>query len=127
METVLVTAAIIKDGAKYLIAQRKKGAHQGMKWEFPGGKVERGEDPETCLKREIWEELNITIDVEEIFKVVSFNYEEKHIVLLCYTCRIVEGEPVSIDCHDFRWVTPKEMRQYEFAPADQPVVDKLNI
>ncbi len=125
MKTVAVTAAIIKKGDKYLIAQRKKGSHQGMKWEFPGGKIEKGENPEACLKREIKEELNVDIEVEGIYQIVSHNYENRQVILLCYTCRIVDGELKNVDCHDFRWVTPAEMDRYEFAPADIPVVEKL--
>ncbi|MHB9095257.1 MAG: 8-oxo-dGTP diphosphatase MutT [Eubacteriales bacterium] len=125
METVVVTAAIIKNSGKFLIAQRKMGAHQEMKWEFPGGKVEKGEDPEACLKREIQEELNISIEVKDIYKVVSHNYETKHIILLCYTCKITSGEPQAVDCQDFRWVKPGEMSRYEFATADIPVVREL--
>lgn len=125
MKTIVVTAAIIKDGKKFLIAQRKKGAHQEMLWEFPGGKVEPGESPESCLAREIREELNLIIQVEDIFQVVSHNYQDRHIILLCYNCLLVDGQPEKLDCQDFRWVTGEEMTGYEFAPADIPVVEKL--
>jgi len=125
METVVVTAAIIKRGDKFLIAQRKKGSHQEMMWEFPGGKVEKGENPEDCLKREIEEELNLRIEVGDIYQVVSYGYEHRHIILLCYLCRAVGGEPATIDCNDFRWVTAEEMTHYRFTPADLPVVEKL--
>jgi len=125
MDTIVVTAAIIKNGDRYLIAQRKKGASQEMKWEFPGGKIEKGEDPEECLQREILEELNTEVEVEGIYQVVSHNYGDRHIILLYYTCRMTGGEPKPVDCQDFRWVTAEEMAQYDFAPADRPVVDRL--
>ena len=126
MEILVVTAAIIKEGDKYLIAQRKRGSHQGLKWEFPGGKVEKGESPEACLEREIKEELNMTITVGDIFKVVSHNYETGQVILLCYLCQVKEGEPDNIDCQDWKWVTLREMADYDFAPADIPVVKKLH-
>lgn len=126
MGTLVVTAAIIEEDGRYFIAQRKKDAHQGLKWEFPGGKVEKGESPEVCLQRELREELNLSVEVEDIYQVVSHNYGEKHIILLCYLCRITGGEPECLDCSDYRWVTPDEMGQFEFAPADIPIVDKIH-
>jgi len=125
MKTVVVTAAIIKNGDRYLIAQRKVGSHQELKWEFPGGKVEVGEHPESCLQREIAEELNIIVEVEDIFQVVSYNYEHAHVILLCYNCSITQGKPRADDCQDFRWVTINEMKQYRFAPADIPVINRI--
>lgn len=125
MGTIVVTAAIIKQGNLYLIAQRKKGSHQELKWEFPGGKVEIGEDPEDCLRREISEELGLSIEIVDIYQVVSYNYGEKHIILLCYMCKNAIGVPRCIDCYDYRWVTLEEMCQYDFAPADIPVVERL--
>jgi len=113
MKILVVTAAIIKSDGKFLIAQRKKGLHQEMKWEFPGGKVEQGEDPEACLVRELKEELDITVEVGEIFKVVSHIYEDRQVI------------PACIDCQDWKWAAPEEMVKYDFAPADIPVVRKL--
>ena len=126
MGTIVVTAAIIRQDNLYLIAQRKKGSHQELKWEFPGGKVEKGEDPEDCLRREIHEELGLFIEIVDIFQVVSHNYGEKHIILLCYMCKITGGEPRCIDCYDYKWLTLEEMPQYDFAPADIPVVERLS-
>ncbi|WP_418790400.1 8-oxo-dGTP diphosphatase MutT [Phosphitispora sp. TUW77] len=125
MEILVVTAAIITSDGKFLIAQRKKGSHQEMKWEFPGGKVEHGEDPEACLVRELKEELDITIEVGDIFKVVSHVYEDRHVILLCYLCSLISGQPACIDCRDWKWVAPEEMLKYDFAPADIPAVNKL--
>jgi len=125
MKTIVVTAAIINEGNKYLIAQRKKGTHQEMLWEFPGGKVEPGESPENCLAREIDEELHLKIEVSRIYQVVSYNYVDRHVILLCYLCGVIDGEPETVDCADFRWVTPGEMPNFNFAPADIPVVEKL--
>lgn len=125
MHTIIVTAAIIHREDKILIAQRKKQADHGLKWEFPGGKLNFGEDPREGLQREIIEELDMTIQVGEIFEVVSQLYGERHILLLCYTCHYLGQSPTTRDCQDFRWVTPGEMSQYGFTEADVPVVKKL--
>jgi 8-oxo-dGTP diphosphatase len=125
LERIIVTAAIIKDNGRYLIAQRKKDSHLGLKWEFPGGKLEVAEDPEKCLAREIKEELDITIEVIDIFEVVSHSYEQKNILLLCYMCKLMEGTPKPVDCNDFKWVALSEMPGFDFAEADRPVVEKL--
>ncbi len=125
MEILVVTAAIIKNEGRFLIAQRKRGSHQEMKWEFPGGKVEKGEGPEACLMREIKEELGISIKVGDIFDVVSHIYEDRQVILLCYLCSLEGGQPACIDCEDWKWVAPGEMKEYDFAPADIPVVNKL--
>lgn len=122
MKTVVVTAAIIIRDSQCLIARRKPEAHQGLKWELPGGKLEVGESPEDCLRREICEELNLVIEVGDIYKIVSHNYENTHVILLCYKCSIIAGTPKAIDCHDFCWVYPEDMENFEFAPADVPVV-----
>ncbi|AGL01741.1 8-oxo-dGTP diphosphatase MutT [Desulfoscipio gibsoniae] len=125
MQTIVVTAAIIKHRDRVLIAQRKENVHQALKWEFPGGKLEAGESPEQCLVREIREELGLTINVQKIFEVVSHIYGERHIILLCYLCRLIGGSAQTRDCHDFRWVEINELYFYDFAEADLPVVSNL--
>jgi 8-oxo-dGTP diphosphatase len=125
MIILAVTAAVIEEQGRYLIAQRKKDSHQGLRWEFPGGKVESGESPEICLGREIKEELNVNIEVGDIFKVISHIYEDKQVILLCYKCKILSGTPRPIECEDYKWVTPEQMTGFDFAPADVPVVEAL--
>lgn len=125
MHIIVVTAAIIHKEDKILIAQRKSNADHGLKWEFPGGKLIFGEDPKEGLKREIIEELDMEIEVGEIFEVVSHLYGERHILLLCYNCQYLGQKPSARDCQDFRWVTPAEMDQYDFTAADVPVVKRL--
>lgn len=127
MKILVVTAAVIEEQGKFLIAQRKKNAHLSLMWEFPGGKVEAGESPETCLAREIQEELGVVIEVGDIFKVISHNYGDKQVILLCYKCKLIQGEICPVECEDFAWVTPPEMSEYDFAPADLPVVEALQI
>ncbi|HPX69486.1 MAG TPA: 8-oxo-dGTP diphosphatase MutT [Bacillota bacterium] len=121
---IVTAAAIIRDG-KVLIAQRQQGSHMEYKWEFPGGKLEPDETPEECIIREIKEEMDIDIEVDDIYKVVKFRYEEKDILLLCYLCRIIKGDLKAIECNDFRWVTKDELPGFDFVPADLPIVEKL--
>ncbi|ABO50957.1 NUDIX hydrolase [Desulforamulus reducens MI-1] len=125
MHILVVTAAIIHREDKILIAQRKSSAEHGLKWEFPGGKLNYGEDPKDGLRREIIEELDMEIQVGDIFEVISHHYGERHILLLCYHCGYLGQRPSTRDCQDFRWVTPAEMAQYDFSEADVPVVKKL--
>jgi len=121
---IVTAAAIIRDG-KVLIAQRQPGSHMEYMWEFPGGKLEADETPEECIIREIKEEMDIDIQVVDIYKVVKFKYEEKDILLLCYLCRIIKGDGKAIECNDFRWVTKDDLPGFDFVPADLPIVEKL--
>lgn len=121
---IVTAAAMIKNG-KVLIAQRQPGSHMEYRWEFPGGKLEPGEEPEDCIVREIKEELDIDIEVLDIYKVVKFNYEEKDILLLCYLCKVLKGHGKTLECNDFRWVKREELTGFDFVPADLPIVEKL--
>ncbi len=125
MQILIVTAAIIQHNDHILIAQRKENVDQALKWEFPGGKLEPGESPEQCLVREIQEELGLSIEVMKIFDVISHNYGDRHIILLCYLCRLIAGAAQALDCRDFKWVLAGELHLYDFAEADKPVVSKL--
>lgn len=127
MGTIIpVTAALIRRENRILIAQRKAGGHQELLWEFPGGKVQFGERPEEALRREIQEELGLEITVNQLFSVESHVYGERHILLLVYWCTPAAGqEPSVIDVGAFTWVTPAAMAEYAFAPADVPIVGKL--
>lgn len=126
----LVTAAIIRDGPRLLIAKRKPDAKiEAGKWEFPGGKVDYGEHPEAGLIREIKEELNLDIAVDRFFAHVSHVYNHRdgpmHIVLLCYLCHMTGGKLECLDVAEAKWITLDELSDYEFAVADHPFVTKL--
>jgi len=125
MQSIIVTAAIIKQNDQILIAQRNENVDQALKWEFPGGKLEPGESPEQCLVREIREELGLTIHILKIFDVISHSYGDRHIILLCYLCRLTGGSPQTLDCRDFKWVKAGELHSYDFAEADRPIVSSL--
>ena len=122
---ILVTAAIIEDKDRFLITQRLKGVHNGLRWEFPGGKLNFGEDPRNCLEREILEELGIKIKAGDILEYSSHIYDnEKHIVLLGFRCKFLSGKIKKLGINDFAWATPKEIFKYDMTEADLPFVKK---
>ena len=121
-----VTAAIIKYQEKILIAQRKKEKNQGLLWEFPGGKQEQGETLEDCLKREIMEELHLPIIIEKFFMDTEYHYQEGAIQLFAYFARCERNKIDYMDSHEqIKWVALKDLSNYTFAPADRPIVLKL--
>ena len=120
---IQVTAGIIEKDGKILIAKRKRGKSADAKWEFPGGKVEKGETHEECLKREILEELNVEIQVGKFAGSSCFNNGEKNINLIAYYAEYVSGEIKLTDHEDYRWVLPCELVKYDFLEADLKFVE----
>ncbi len=126
MKTVIVSAALTIEQGKLLVTQRKKDSSHGLLWEFPGGKVEEGEDPRRALRRELKEELNVEVEVGRLFDAVFYPYPEFPILLLAYCCRMEKGSPKRIGCHDLRWVTLKELEALAMPPADDPIRRRLS-
>lgn len=121
-----VVAAVIKNAdKKILIAQRNLKKSQGGLWEFPGGKIEPNESREAAIIREIKEELTIDIDVESYLAEKVFNYPDKDVNLIAMNCRILNGEIKLLEHEDVKWVSEDELEQFEFAPADMFIVEKL--
>jgi 8-oxo-dGTP diphosphatase len=120
-----VTAAILIENGRVLIARRRPGASQAGMWEFPGGKVRPGESPAQCLKREIQEELGIEIAVGEFFGESVYAYEDKTIRLLAYRVRAEGGEMSRNDHAELAWVAIADLGRYRFCPADVPFTEKL--
>ncbi|WHZ14513.1 MAG: mutator MutT protein [Nitrospira sp.] len=125
MKLIEVAAGLIVREGRYLITRRKAGVHLGGLWEFPGGKREAGESLEECLHRELWEELNIRIDVPVPFRIVRHDYPEKTVELHFFRCRIEAGDAIALDCAELRWVYPHEMTSLEFPSADRTVIAAL--
>jgi 8-oxo-dGTP diphosphatase len=120
-----VTAAILIREGKLLIAKRKAGDRQADKWEFPGGTVEPDETPEACLKREIQEEFGITISVDRFFGESVYHYDHGSIKLRAYRAHWQSGK-ILLKVHaDYRWVSSAQLTEYDFSPADIPIVEKL--
>ena len=120
-----VTAAILIKGSKILIAKRKANDRQANKWEFPGGTVEKGESPETCLKREMQEEFGIEVSVGKFLGESIFHYDHGSIKLLAYLTYLVSGKPAPKNHSEFQWVSTQQLSGYDFAPADIPFVEKM--
>ena len=125
-KTYLVTAAIIKKESDILIARRAAKKHLAGYWEFPGGKIEEGETPQECLKRELEEELGIVVNVGEFFMENCHHYGGKIIHLKAYLCEHVSGDIILNDHDQFEWVDKSEFGNYKFAPADIPFINALN-
>lgn len=120
-----VTAAVIFEKGRYLITLRPPDTHCGALWEFPGGKLQPGETLESCLRREIREELGIEIAVEEQLDEIAHSYPERDVQLHFFRCRRLSGEPQALGCRGFRWVAPHEFADYAFPEADARLLDKL--
>lgn len=125
MKVVEVAAGLIHRQGRYLIARRKPGVHLAGLWEFPGGKREPGESLEECLRRELFEELNIRVDTPVPYRIIRHEYPEKTVELHFFRCAIEEGEVVPVECTEIRWVLPDELSQFSFPPADRAVIEAL--
>lgn len=125
--TVLVAAGVITRPGRpeVLLTRRLPGAHLGGKWEFPGGKVEDGEDPRQTVARECAEECGIEVSVGDIFEVSFHAYAAKNVLLLFYEGLLSGGEVRHLGVADHAWVPPDGIGAYDLPPADRPVVAKL--
>ena len=123
--TIRVVAAVIDDGGRYLITQRRPTAVLPLLWEFPGGRVEESETDATALQREVRHRLGVDIQVGQLISFVSHPYERYTVDLYLYDCRITEGEPKPLAVHDFKWVKSSEFDKYPFTPADEASMNKL--
>ena len=125
MKVVEVAAGLVYREGRYLIARRKADVHMAGFWEFPGGKREPGETFEECLERELFEELNIRIGAPVPFQIVRHQYPEKTVELHFFRCGIESGQAAAVDCAEIRWVWPHELADFNFPPADRPVIEAL--
>ncbi|MBA3677113.1 MAG: (deoxy)nucleoside triphosphate pyrophosphohydrolase [Sphingosinicella sp.] len=124
---MVVAAALVDGNSRVLLQQRSPGRQMAGLWEFPGGKVEKGESPEAALIRELREELGIDVDHSRISPATfaSADLEGRHLLLLLYICREWRGEPEALDASGLQWVRPQEMHALPMPPPDRPLVDLL--
>ena len=120
-----VVAALLWEGERFLICQRPAHKARGLLWEFVGGKVEPGETKAQALVRECQEELDIAVSVGEVFLEVTHQYPDLTVHLTLFHAAIVEGTPKMLEHADLRWITVEEIPQYDFCPADQVILEKL--
>lgn len=131
MPTILVAAAVIIEGGRVLLTQRKAGTHLAGAWEFPGGKVEPGEDPREALRRELTEELGIEAIAGEILDVTFHRYEDagKAVLLLFFeaTRGAASPEPRAVDVAAFKWAGTEDLDPARFPAADVAVLKKVRL
>lgn len=120
-----VAAGLVFHAGKLLITRRYPEAHQGGLWEFPGGKREPQETFPECLQRELREELGIEVLVGPLLETITHAYPEKTVLLKFFHCTLASGEPQTLGCAEFRWVTPDELHDHAFPPADQRLLENL--
>ena len=122
LNMVEVVAALIWDGGKFMICQRPAHKARGLLWEFVGGKVEPGESRENALIRECREELAVTLSVGSVFMEVTHQYPDITVHLTLFNAAIAEGVPQRLEHNDIRWITPAEIPNYPFCPADEEIL-----
>lgn len=120
-----VVAALIRDGRKFMIFQRPATKTRAFEWEFVGGKVEKGETLEQALIRECREEIGVTVRVGSIFAEVDHEYPDITIHLTLFNAEIAEGTPQMLEHNAIRSITPDEIPQYNFCPADKDILEKI--
>ena len=120
-----MVAALIEQGGRVLVAQRRADQTQPLAWEFPGGKVEPGESPSQALVREIQEELACSIEVGAIVDMVFFAYETFDLIMPVYRASIRAGTPVARQVAAVAWVARAELPTLTFTPADVPLARRL--
>ena len=120
-----VVAALIWDGDRFMACQRPAHKARGLLWEFVGGKVEPGESREEALIRECREELNVTVEVGELFMELTHTYPDLTVHLSLFNARIAEGVPEKLEHNDIRFITVAEIDDYAFCPADKEILERL--
>ena len=120
-----VVAALIWKNNKFMICQRPAHKARGLLWEFVGGKVESGETKEQALIRECQEELAVTLAVGDVFMDVIHEYPDLTVHLTLFNATTAEGEPQKLEHNDIRWITPSEIPNFDFCPADEEILAKI--
>jgi len=125
---IRVVAAIIQNTSnQYLITQRLTNAHLGGYWEFPGGTVEPGENPSEALSRELKEELDIRVNINDLFWRETFEYDTKIVDISFFNCHLKSANQVikKLGVADFRWIPVDEFEEFKFPEADQQLINKM--
>lgn len=126
-QAVEVAAGLVFRGGKLLISRRRAEDHLGGLWEFPGGKREAGETFEECLRRELREELGVTVEVGALIESIDHEYPGKRVSLRFFRCRLAAGEPEPqpLGCAAVAWVERAELGCYEFPAADARLLERV--
>ncbi len=124
MKTVKVVAAVIRKENRIFATERGYGEFKDM-WEFPGGKIENGENGREALMREIKEELDTTVDVGEYIDTIEYDYPTFHLSMECYWCTVKEGRLTLLEHENARWLDRDSLLSVEWLPADLVIIDKV--
>ena len=129
MKTIRVVAAVIKAVNKtgesiIFVTQRGYGEFKGG-WEFPGGKIEKGETPQEALKREIMEELDTEIEVGEYIDTIEYDYPAFHLSMDCFWCEVLNGDLVLKEHEAAKWLTKEKLNEVEWLPADITLIEEI--
>ena len=125
-KSIRVVAAVIRKNDCIFATQRGYGPYKDW-WEFPGGKIEVGETPKEALVREIREELDTTVTVGDLLCTVEYDYPEFHLYMECYWCEVVSGRLTLLEHEAARWLPISQLRQVRWLPADDEVLNKIEI
>lgn len=126
IEQQTISIAIVQNEQKQLlISRRQQGKHLAGKWEFPGGKVEQGESLESAMLRELKEEVGLSATQFTLFDSLNFQYDQLNLSLHFYLIKAYEGEPVSLEGQEIKWVSASQLIEYEFPKANLTVINKL--
>lgn len=123
-KNIKVVAAVIKNGNKIYATQRGYGEFKGG-WEFPGGKIEQGETSQEALVREIEEELETKIKVNDLIDTIEYDYTTFHLTMECFWCEIVKGNLVLLEAEAAKWLTKEELYSVDWLPADLLLIPKI--
>ena len=124
MKTIQVVAAIIVEKGRLFATQRGYGDFKDY-WEFPGGKIEPGETPEEALRREIHEELGVSVEVGDLLTTVEYDYPQFHLSLRCFSCRIIDGQVQLKEHEDAVWIELDRLEDLNWLPADLQILPLL--
>lgn len=124
MPEVVVVAAVIEDDDRFFLTRRQEGVHLAGLWEFPGGKANAHESHVDALTREIREELDVDIEVDDLILETTYDYPDRAVTLFFYRCRLL-GAPSPLLGQEMRWVPRTELRSLELPPADGELITRL--
>ncbi len=120
-----VAAALIRKDDRFLICQRPAHKTRGLLWEFVGGKLEPGETAAEALVRECREELGVTVLPQDVFMEVDHTYPDLTVHLTLFNATITDGKPKLLEHNDMKWITPDEIPDYAFCPADETILQEI--